>query len=664
MSRASTRSDPGRLAAALSLWSGRALLALFAIGTLVGVLALTEGARLRTEIGALQGSRRAEQLLDDVAEVVRALERRITSAPAGTAGDPWALEVLAVRDRLRALKAGSRPGARIPARLLHAELAAIDAVGLRFAVGEPPSAAGRSALSAALEQRWSALHDAVREELTREESSLLWRISERSRLQRRVLLFVGFAATGILVAAIAVTGRALQRASAQARAFAAGDLASAAAPAALRGDLAALRADIGRAAAAASAAQARRRADRERKERFCQRLQAALAGIAGGERGHRLPPGDDPVCAEALGALALVVERLHAVEGRGAPELTGTQALTAVPREEICQLQRLLEPGSTAHGRAAAAFAPESPLYELAQRAAALVAHNRLLVTQLQDRAARILEHSDALATAIAERESEFRRESQLIHETSATVNEVSVAAKQTAQMVEYVFRSSQDAMHAAEEGREYVRLTIEGMEVIEQRVNRIAEQILLLAAKSQEIGAIVKAIGDISKQTNLLALNAAIEAAGAGEHGKGFAVVAKEIRELAVKSSSSTRDIQRLIAEIQSATNSAVLSTEEGTKSVHGGVRLATSLNQAFSRVVEKFQEVVESTQQISTAAHEQTSGARQVAASIGSIDAMVRTTVEDLRGLRTILEEYQGIAAELAQILAEPAAGRGARA
>jgi hypothetical protein len=53
----------------------------------------------------------------------------------------------------------------------------------------------------------------------------------------------------------------------------------------------------------------------------------------------------------------------------------------------------------------------------------------------------------------------------------------------------------------------------------------------------------------------------------------------------------------------------------------------------------------------------------ARQVAASISSIDTMVRTTVEDLRGLRNILEDYQGIAAELAQMLNDPAARRGAQ-
>jgi methyl-accepting chemotaxis protein len=300
----------------------------------------------------------------------------------------------------------------------------------------------------------------------------------------------------------------------------------------------------------------------------------------------------------------------------------------------------------------------------LAQRIAMFVARNRLLVTQLRDRAARILEHSATLSAAVVDREADFRRESQLIHETSTTVNEVSVAARQTAQMVEFVFRSSQDAMQAAEDGREYVRLTIEGMDVIEQRVSRIAEQILQLAGKSQEIGTIVKAIGGIAKQTNLLALNAAIEAAGAGEHGKGFAVVAKEIRELAVKSSRSAGDIQRIIGEIQFATNSAVLSTEEGTKSVHGGIRLATSLNQAFSQVVDKFQEVVESTQQISTAAKEQTKGARQVAASISSIDQMVRTTVEDLKGLRRILDEYRDIAAEFEQILNDPATNRGAHA
>ncbi len=156
-----------------------------------------------------------------------------------------------------------------------------------------------------------------------------------------------------------------------------------------------------------------------------------------------------------------------------------------------------------------------------------------------------------------------------------------------------------------------------------------------------------------MSKQTNLLALNAAIEAAGAGEHGKGFAVVAKEIRELAVKSSRSTQAIEKLIQEMQDATNTAVLSTEEGSKSVQAGVRTINSLNSSFGHILEGFRDVVESAQQISTAAQEQTTGARQVAASIGSIDRMMLTSLKDLQGMKMQLGEFQQVVLDLEELI-----------
>lgn len=71
---------------------------------------------------------------------------------------------------------------------------------------------------------------------------------------------------------------------------------------------------------------------------------------------------------------------------------------------------------------------------------------------------------------------------------------------------------------------------------------------------KSNEIGEIVKVIGDISKQTNLLALNASIEAARAGEMGRGFSVVANEIRTLAEQTAEAVSNIGNIVSYVQSS--------------------------------------------------------------------------------------------------------------
>lgn len=210
--------------------------------------------------------------------------------------------------------------------------------------------------------------------------------------------------------------------------------------------------------------------------------------------------------------------------------------------------------------------------------------------------------------------------------DTAAAVSQINATIKEVENNLKVSANLSEATARDAEAGMVAVNKTIDGMKEIKDTVDDAAEVIRRLGAKSESIGSILRVINDVAEQINLLALNAAIIAAQAGEHGKGFAVVADEIKELADRTTASTKEIAVLIKSVQTEATNAVKSVETGGKSVEIGVNLSHAAGEALEKILFSANSSREMVEQISRASAEQLKGSQQASEAMEKISDMIK--------------------------------------
>lgn len=232
------------------------------------------------------------------------------------------------------------------------------------------------------------------------------------------------------------------------------------------------------------------------------------------------------------------------------------------------------------------------------------------------------------------------------MQEMSSTVAQVSDNSNKAAE-------ASRQAAETARHGGSIVEETLNKMRVIAESVRGTARKMEELGKSSDQIGRIIGVIDDIADQTNLLALNAAIEAARAGEQGRGFAVVADEVRKLAERTTTATKEIAQMIKNIQDETRSAVSAMEQGTKQVEEGVNSTAKAGDSLKEIIQMSEQVGEMITHIATAATEQSSATEQVNHNMEEIARLVKESATGAQQSARACQDLSGLALDLQKMV-----------
>ena len=295
------------------------------------------------------------------------------------------------------------------------------------------------------------------------------------------------------------------------------------------------------------------------------------------------------------------------------------------PVERITQIISRIEVSKDLTLRCDASTQDE--LGEIAQHFNSMVSSFQQLIEQVIESVAtintsckRVSENAMLASEGVGQQLNETDMVATAITEMGATIEEI-------AKTTELAASKAGQTHDNAQSGQLEVEQTIHKIQSLAEQLNSSAAVVNELERDSETIGSVLDVIRGIAEQTNLLALNAAIEAARAGEQGRGFAVVADEVRNLAMRTQSSTQEIANIIQTLQTRTRSIVQLMESSQKQGVESAEQAASAGALLKLINNDVRNIMDMSTQIAAAIEEQS----MVAAEVNKNVVVIRDIAEE---------------------------------
>jgi methyl-accepting chemotaxis protein PixJ len=273
----------------------------------------------------------------------------------------------------------------------------------------------------------------------------------------------------------------------------------------------------------------------------------------------------------------------------------------------------------------------------------------RKIVSQVQTASTKVAQTSRMSGGAIGKLSHQAEEQLQEVTRALDQIQSMVTATQAVAANAQQVEIAVQQANQTVRSGDAAMNRTVDSILSIRETVAETSKKIKRLSESSQKISKVVSLIGNFTTQTQLLALNASIEATRAGEYGRGFSVVADEVRSLARQSADATREVEKLVQEIQTETGAVATAMDLGIQQVVGGTSLVNDTRQQLNEIVSATAKISQLVQGITQATLVQTQQSQLVTQAMTDVATLANKNTAQSGQLSTSFQELMITAQQL---------------